>query len=163
MSAPTSSGTSTPPPPVRLPLPTAISLTFRPRYNECDPMGIVHHAAYIPWLEIGRTELLRAAGLSYAQLEAQGVLLAIIDLQVKYKASARYDDVLQLHTRVTGGSRVKLVHEYTLTLLHPATGPALDEPRTLLTASTTLACIDRAGRPQALPDWLTMPSSRPTA
>ena len=142
--------------PPTLPLPTTHTLSLRPRYNECDPMGVVHHAAYVPWLEMGRTELLRVGGLSYAQLEAMGVLLAIVDLQVKYKRSARYDDQLELITTVTGGSRVKIVHGYELRLVQPAVpdGHWHGEAVTILTATTTLACIDRSGRPQALPDWL---------
>jgi acyl-CoA thioester hydrolase len=128
---------------------------LRPRYNECDPMGVVHHAAYVPWLEMGRTELLRDSGLSYAQLEAMGVLLVIVRLEVTYKRPARYDDQLELTTRVLPtGSRVKIEHAYELALLHPATGEALAEPAVLLTAQSTLACVDRSGRPQPLPAWL---------
>ncbi len=147
------------------PLPRVHTLRFRPRYNECDPMGVVHHAAYVPWLEIGRTDLLRAGGMTYAHLEALGVLLAIVSVHVKYKRPARYDDLLELTTTVVGGSRVKIEHAYELRLVEPAITPHNHPDPTLLpgempllvTACTTLACIDRAGRPQALPEWLVVP------
>jgi acyl-CoA thioester hydrolase len=123
-------------------------------------MGVVHHASYIPWLEMGRTELLRSSGLSYAKLEAQGVLLVIVKLDVKYRRPARYDDLLEVRTRVTGGSRVKIEHAYEIALLAPAAAPddvhatePADAP-IILVATTTLACVDRQGIPQPLPAWL---------
>jgi len=124
-------------------------------------MGVVHHASYIPWLEMGRTELLRDGGLSYAQLEAQGVLLVIVKLDVKYRRPARYDDLLEVRTKLTGSSRVKLEHSYQIALLRSAAAPMSQPPTTgddapvLLVATTTLACVDRQGVPQALPEWLT--------
>lgn len=135
-------------------------------------MGVVHHAAYIPWLEIGRTELLRQAGVSYAQLEAAGVFLVIVKLEVSYKRPAYYDDLLSVRTRVVGGSRVKIRHEYEIvrapdpaisaaaapTTSDSATAGALVQRRTvgetILTASSLLASVDRSGRPAPLPGWL---------
>ena len=81
-------------------------------------MNVVHHASYIPWLEIGRTELLRTSGISYAQLEKEGVFLVIVKLEAKYRRPALYDDVVEIRTRVKTGeagapkSRVKIEHEY---------------------------------------------------
>lgn len=133
----------------------------RVRYCECDPMGVAHHSAYIPWLEEARTELLRGSGVSYAQLEAEGVFLAVVKLAVAYRRPARYDDVLAVRVRVTGGSRVKIQHEYDVRVVsrEGVDAGALQTMRLhgedlLATASTTLACIDGAGRPRALPDWL---------
>jgi acyl-CoA thioester hydrolase len=130
----------------------ACTIDLRPRYNECDPMGVVHHAAYIPWLEMGRTELLRTSGMTYAALEAQDVLLVVVDLQVKYRASARYDQPLQLTTTLVQSSRVKIEHAYELRAADSAAPP--DSWPILLIASTTLARVDRQGKVQALPDWL---------
>lgn len=128
------------------------TIDLRPRYSECDPMGVVHHAAYIPWLEMGRTELLRDSGMTYAALEEQDVLLVVVDLQVKYRASARYDQSLQLTTTLVQSSRVKIEHAYELRRVEASMSP--DTWPILLIASTTLARVDRQGKVQALPDWL---------
>lgn len=136
---------------------------MRVRYSECDPMGVAHHASYAPWLEIGRTELLRDCGLTYAAMEACGVLLVIVKLEIRYRRPVRYDDLIQVRTVVSGGSRVKLEHEYDITLVESAAGwpqgrlSSYHEPAVLAVAATTLAAVDRAGRPQALPDWLAAP------
>lgn len=119
-------------------------IEIRVRYAECDPMGVAHHSAYAPWLEMGRTELLRASGGSYRDLEAAGVLLAVVRLSIRYKKPARYDDVLSLTTRITNLGHVKIEHEYEL-----RRGDEL-----LAAAETTLACIDREGRAQPLPSSL---------
>ncbi|HRQ73530.1 MAG TPA: thioesterase family protein [Phycisphaerales bacterium] len=136
------------------PVPTLGTISVRVRYCECDPMGVAHHAAYVPWFEMGRTELLRASGLSYAALERAGVLLAIVRLEARYRRPARYDDLLELTTRVVGASRVKIEHEYELRLTERTDGTAHAPGELLATASTTLACIDRDGRPAPLPEWL---------
>jgi hypothetical protein len=73
--------------------------TIRVRYVECDPMGIVHHSIYPVWLEMGRTELLRDTGYDYRQMEADGAAFAVTALNIRYRASARYDDVLTLRCR----------------------------------------------------------------
>ena len=67
---------------------------IRVRYPECDPMGVAHHATYPIWFEIGRTEMLRARGGNYRLLEAEGVFLAVVRLEVRYRRPARYDDLL---------------------------------------------------------------------
>ena len=120
-------------------------------------MGVAHHASYIPWLEIGRTELLRGSGTSYASLEASGVLLVIVKLDVRYRRSARYDDLIEVRTRWAGGSRVKILHEYEVVVVEPGTPSPDFAPFTAVAASTTLACVDRDGRVRELPEWLTMP------
>jgi len=124
-------------------------------------MNVVHHASYIPWLEIGRTELLRTSGMSYAQLEKEGVFLVIVKLEAKYRRPALYDDVVEVRTRVKTGeagatqpqprSRVKIEHEYEIVVVERA-GQKVEIVAVI--ASTTLACVDRDGRPRALPEWL---------
>jgi len=160
------------PKPVR-PVATSGNLAVRVRYCECDPMGVAHHAAYIPWLEMARTELLRESGVSYADLEAAGVFLVIVKLDVSYKRPAYYDDLVEIRTRVVGTrppSRVKIRHEYEAYRAAAELGQsppdsdgaraigAIAQRRTpgelLLTGTTLLACVDRAGHPAALPDWL---------
>lgn len=118
-------------------------ITFRVRYSECDPMGVAHHSAYAPWFEMGRTELLRVDGGEYRLLEEQGVFMAVARLEIRYKRPARYDDVLELHTTLDDVGHVKLEHSYELF----RAGDRL----LLATAETTLACVDRMGKPRELP------------
>ena len=86
-------------------------------------MRVAHHASYVPWLEEARTELLRTSGIAYSQLEAAGVYLAVIGLQIAYKRPALYDDLLDIHVRVASVTRVKIRHEYEVRL---AERPAFD-------------------------------------
>ncbi len=123
-------------------------------------MGVVHHASYWPWLEMARTELLRESGVSYAQLEAEGVFLVIVEVQGKYRRPARYDDVLEIRVKVVDGSPVKIRHQYEVVRVEAGAGPgaptgeAAKEELTLMTAATTLACVGRDGRVRTLPEWL---------
>ena len=121
-------------------------IDVRVRYQECDPMGVVHHSVYPIWFEIGRTELLRARGGDYRAMEASGVFLAVVRLEVKYRRPARYDDELRLGVAVTSTSRVKIEHRYEL---RRRIGDEV-----LAVGSTTLACLDCNGRARALPDDL---------
>ena len=146
------------------PIPSEGCIRVRVRYCECDPMGVVHHAAYIPWLEMGRTELLRDAGISYAQLEAAGIFLVIVKLGCSYRRPGHYDDLVEVRTRVIGGSRVKIRHEYEVVRVEsggghlsaggitPSAGSHIGE--VLMAGESLLACVDRTGRPAAMPDWL---------
>ena len=118
--------------------------SFRVRYPECDPMGVAHHATYPIWFELGRTEMLRATGGNYRDLEAAGVFLAVVRLEVRYRRPARYDDVLRLVTELTVAGPVKIEHAYRL-----SRGDEL-----LAEAATTLACLDRDGRARTLPESL---------
>lgn len=128
---------------------------LRVRYGECDPMGVVHHASYLPWLEEGRTELLRGSGISYAQLEAAGFFLVIVRVGMSYKRPGRYDDVVEIRTRVVGGSRVKIEHEYEVWAIERGGHvPGADAPELLATGNTTLACVGKDGKVRELPDWL---------
>jgi acyl-CoA thioester hydrolase len=104
-------------------------------------MGVVHHTVYPVWFEMGRTELLRARGGSYAQMEADGLLLAVTRLEVRYRKPARYDELLTLQTTLRDVGHVKIEHTYRL----------LRGSEELVVGETTLACIDREGRVQPVP------------
>ena len=119
-------------------------IDIRPRYCECDPMGVAHHATFPIWFEMGRTELLRETGISYRDLEVEGIFLAVVRLDVRYKSPARYDDDLVLETRLGPVGRVKIEHEYTL----------MKEERIVATGRTTLACLDSDGAARMLPEIL---------
>jgi acyl-CoA thioester hydrolase len=122
---------------------TAGRIEVRVRYPECDPMGVAHHTAYPVWFEMGRTELLReSSGLRYRDLEEAGAFFAVAKLSIQYKRPARYDDELVLETRVTGAGRAKIEHGYEL----------YRDGVLLTTATTTVVCLDRDGRPRPIPD-----------
>ncbi len=115
-------------------------------------MGVAHHASYIPWLEIGRTELLRSAGVSYAHLESAGTFLVIVKLDITYRRPARYDDLVEIRTLWSGGGRVKIEHTYEVVVVEPGAGGPGDYVAAL--ATTTLGCVDAEGRIRELPEWL---------
>ena len=119
-------------------------IEIRVRYAETDRMGLLHHANYLVYFEQGRTELLRAQGLTYKDLEDQGFLLVLTRVQVRYKSPAYYDDLLTLRTTVVRTTLVKIEHRYEL-----FRGEAL-----LAEAETTLGCVNRQGQVQALPEYL---------
>ncbi len=136
------------------------SIAVRVRYAECDPMGVAHHASYLPWMEMGRTELLRTSGVTYGQMEARGFFLVITRCEVKYRRPLRYDDVIEVRTRVEGGGRIKIRHEYELALVERGgnppdrSDPAVPVDGVCAVATTELACVGADGRPRELPAWL---------
>jgi acyl-CoA thioester hydrolase len=119
-------------------------IQIRVRYAETDRMGLLHHANYFVYFEQGRTELLRKRGMTYRDMEDAGHLLVIVDLGCKYKKPAYYDDVLTLKTIVERVTHVKIVHRYEV----------LRDGVLLAEGHSTLACVDREGRVQALPESL---------
>ena len=89
------------------------SLTeLRVRYAETDAMGIVHHATYPVWMELGRSDFLRNLGQSYAEWEAQGVRLVVNEIRVRFRAPARYDELVQVRTRLAEAGRRRIVFHY---------------------------------------------------
>lgn len=124
---------------------------LRVRYVECDPMGVAHHSSYLPWMEIGRTELLRAVGASYAELEAAGVFLVITKCALKYRRPIKYDDLIEIRTKVENASKVKLNHSYEIVLIERS-GLASDQ--VCAVGETELACVDSDGKIRVLPEWL---------
>ena len=120
-------------------------ITIRVRYAETDRMGLLHHANYLVYFEQARTELLRARGVAYKDLEDRGYFLVIAKAEIKYRSPAHYDDVLTIRTTVTRTSPVRLEHKYEV----------FREGAVICEGFTTLACVDRDGKLQAMPDWLT--------
>ena len=119
-------------------------IILRVRYAETDRMGLLHHANYLVYFEQGRTELLRAQGLAYKDLEDKGYLLVLVKAEVRYRSPARYDDLLTLKTTVVRTTAVRIDHRYEV----------LRDGLLLAEGSTTLACVDREGKLQALPELL---------
>jgi acyl-CoA thioester hydrolase len=117
-------------------------VTVRVRYAETDRMGLLHHANYFVYFEIARTELLRQRGISYREIEDGGHFLVIVDIDCKFKRPAHYDDLLTVRTTVERVTHVKIVHRYEV----------FRDGLLLAIGHSTLACVDREGKPQALPE-----------
>lgn len=117
------------------------AIEVRVRYSETDAMGFLHHANYFVYFEMGRTELLRAQGGNYREIEEQGLFMVVVSLECKYRKPARYDDVLTVATRVARVSPAKIEHEYRV----------LRGNELLTEARSVLACVDRQGIVQRLP------------
>jgi acyl-CoA thioester hydrolase len=117
--------------------------TVRVRYAETDKMGVVYYANYLVWFEVARTDWLRETGWTYRAMEQDGLGLPVIEAHCDYKASARYDDELQVMTTARLVSAVRLAFDYEVWRRADA----------LLIASgyTVHACVDRSGRPSRLP------------
>jgi acyl-CoA thioester hydrolase len=116
---------------------------LRVRYAETDRMGVVYHANYLAWCEVGRTEYIRESGMSYREMEEAGVQLAVSDLEMRFHAPATYDDVVRVETRLTEVRSRTVTFEYVVVKV--ATGARLVSVR------TRLISLDRAGRPTAMP------------
>ncbi|HZF66587.1 MAG TPA: thioesterase family protein [Gemmatirosa sp.] len=116
---------------------------LRVRYAETDQMGVVYHANYLAWCEVGRTDWIRAAGMSYRDMERSGVGLAVADLQMRFHGSATYDDMIRVETRCTEVRSRTVTFEYLVA--NAQTGARL------VSASTRLVSVDREGRTVALP------------
>jgi acyl-CoA thioester hydrolase len=119
-------------------------IQIRVRYAETDRMGLLHHANYLVYFEQARTELLRELGATYKDLEDGGYLLVLTKVEVRYRRPAYYDDLLTVRTRVDRATTVRIDHVYEV----------LRGEELIAEGSSTLACVDRAGRPQALPGFL---------
>ena len=122
----------------------AHTISIIPRYSETDQAGVVHHTVYPVWFEMGRTELLRANGLVYRDLERSGVFFVVTQLSAKYHRPAYYDEKLDLTTTHTKITSVRIEHVYQLK--RRSTGLLLAE------GSSTLACLDADGKPRRIPE-----------
>lgn len=122
------------------------SFSFRVRYGETDQMGVVYHGNYAQYLEMGRVEWLRALGISYRSMEENGIILPVISLQIDYKKSALYDDLLTVETNIQKAPLVKIEFDYKI----------YNENRELLIkANTVLAFMDKkTNRPMRCPTYI---------
>src|SRR5262245_10268445 len=119
-------------------------IQVRVRYSETDAMGFLHHANYLNFFEMGRTELYRASGGNYREMEEQGLFFVVVELRCKYRAPARYDDVLTVKTKIARITPVKLEHDYEISR----------DGHVLASAHSVLACIDREGKVRRIPDFV---------
>lgn len=115
---------------------TESAVEVRVRYAETDQMGVAHHANYLIWCEVGRTHHMERLGVRYRDLERRGVRLPVVAASLRYRAAARYDDVLTVRCwiRDAGSRSVEF-------------GNAIERPedaRILVTARITLIAVDEA-------------------
>jgi acyl-CoA thioester hydrolase len=123
---------------------TASSVSrLRVRYAETDQMGVAWHGSYFAWFEVGRTDLLRERGMTYRELEADDLHLPVIEASARYLRPARYDDVLEIRTRVAAHSGARVSFDYEIHT-DASAGP-------LATGFTAHAAVDGRGRPRRLP------------
>ena len=117
-----------------------------PRYSETDKAGVIHHSVYPVWLELGRTELLRANNVAYKDIEESGVFFVVAELSLKYRRPAYYDEKLELETTCTKVTASKVEHIYKLT--------RIDDGIVLAEGSTVLACVSEQGRVRRIPEFM---------
>ncbi len=115
--------------------------SIRVRYAESDQMGFAHHGAYVVWLEEARIEWLRAVGASYRELEADGVLMPVIECTIRYRKSLRFDDVAELETSISARGPSRLT--FATVVRH--------EGQVCAEGSVTVAAVTREGKPTRLP------------
>ena len=126
-------------------LPLVHETSIRVRYQETDGQRRVHHANYLTYFEVGRTEMLRAAGgVTYREFEDAGLFLVVSEASCSYRMPADYDDLLTVRTRVEKAGGASLRHGYEI----------IRGSEIIATGSTTVVCVDREGRVRRLPDWL---------
>lgn len=117
---------------------------FRVRYSETDQMGVVYHAHYLVWMEVARTDLIQELGFPYGELEKSGVFLPVIEVQCRYRKSARYGDEIRVRCQVSELKKLKVRLTYEIRR----------EDELLAEGVTILGCIDAQGRPQKMPEDL---------
>ena len=114
---------------------------LRVRYAETDRMGVVYYANYFVWFEVARTDWLRETGWSYREMEADGISLPVIEAHCDYRQPSRYDDQIDIRTRATLLSPIRIRFDYEV----------LRDATVLSTGHTVHAAIDVGGRPCRLP------------
>jgi acyl-CoA thioester hydrolase len=119
---------------------------IRVEYHHTDQMGVVHHSNYVKFFEVARTEWLRANGLTYAEMERRGVMMPIVDVAVKYRNPALYDELLSVTAFVDEAPMARMTFRYEV---------RGEDGRDIASGSTTLGFIDKeTRRPMRAPQWL---------
>ena len=122
----------------------AHEMEIRVRYQESDGQRRVHHANYLTYFEMGRTEMLRSYGYTYRAFEEAGLFMVVADASCKYLAPAQYDDLLVLRTRVQKLGAAHIKHAYEV----------IRDSTIVATGTTTVVCVDAEGKVRRLPDWM---------
>ncbi|MBT2680855.1 acyl-CoA thioesterase [Bacillus sp. ISL-35] len=119
------------------------------RYAETDQMGVVYHANYLVWMELGRTQLIKELGFNYAEMEKDGIISPVLDIQASYKKPLRYGDIATIKTWVEEYDGLRSVYKYEI---------FNGEGELALTGSSKHVCVKKDSfRPISLkrtyPDW----------
>lgn len=125
---------------------TCVESEVQVRYAETDQMGVVYHAAYFPWLEVGRMALLHRLGKTYGQMEAEGVCLPVVEAHLEYLKPARFEDVLVIKTHVKEIRRASVTFAYEVR--------RKGEEAALARGHTVHVTTTREGKASRMPDWV---------
>ena len=115
--------------------------SVRVRFGETDLMGIVHHATYLSYFEAGRVEYLRRRGIEYLEWATRGIHLPVVEARLRYKKTARFDELLLVESRLSKLTRVTVEFSYRI----------LREAELVTEGHTLLACVDDAHVPKRIP------------
>ena len=124
-------------------LPAVSQILHRVNYSETDQMGVAYHGRYVVWLDMARTEHLRRTGTTYRELEEAGLLLAVGDLQVRFRSPARYDDLVRIRCWVRDVASRRITFGYAI--------ERAETGELLATASTGMMALDRSFRVTRVP------------
>lgn len=127
-----------------IPAPLVSETLVRVNYSETDQMGVVYHARYLVWLDIARCDHLRLAGMTYRELEQNGLRLAVSEVTIRYRQPARYDDLIRIRCWVRELASRRIAFGYAV--------EHADDARLLATASTSLLALDSTMSLTRLPD-----------
>ncbi len=119
------------------------TVDLRVRYAETDQMGVAYHTHYLVWCEVARTDHLRRRGVTYRELEEQGLRLAVVEAHLRYRAAARYDDLLSVRCWIRDVGSRQVIFGYAVD--RPADGALL------ATAYTALIALDRTHSMSSIP------------
>lgn len=120
--------------------------TCRVIYGDTDNMGVAYHANYLRWFEMGRTEMMRALGLTYKEIEARGVYLPVSEVHCKFKSPAQYDDILVIETALDPNIKAGVKFNYTIL--------SEDDGKILARGYTKHPCLNGEGRVVRPPEFI---------
>ena len=124
----------------------AVDCEIRVRYAETDQMGVAYYSNYLVWFEVGRSELCRRRGFSYAKLESLGYKLVVTDVHCRYRNSARYDEVVTIRTWLKGLNKRMVTFGYQILRKDQGKEEMIAE------GETKHLCLDSYGTPKSLPE-----------
>ncbi|WP_096199627.1 acyl-CoA thioesterase [Bacillus sp. FJAT-45350] len=119
------------------------------RYAETDQMGVVHHSSYVIWCELGRTRLIKELGFSYAQMEKEGILSPVLEINLQYKKPTVYGETVKVHTWIESYDGLRVIYGYDI---------VNEEGKTCVTGTSTHVCVNKENfKPisirRQLPEW----------
>jgi len=122
----------------------AVDVDIRVRYAETDQMGVAYYANYLVWFEVGRSEFCRERGFRYADLEALGYKLVVIDVHCRYRSSARYDETVIVRTYLKGANKRLITFGYQIL--------RKEREEVIAEGETQHICVDSSGKTKSLPE-----------